>query len=321
MKTKIILSWILSIALLAFIASTINIGNTVALLSKISPLFLLVSALVYSFSFALRALRWKYLVKPIANISVKESFFILSVSFLANNLLPARLGEFLRAYLLSKKKGIGKVKSFSTVAVDRVVDGVTLVFVFLAIMVFSRSVPAVLQKLMVLPVVVFAFGMGFFVNPNFFRRIFSPLFKKIPWLYARVHVILDDLVIGGKAFSQSFGALFMVWASSLLVWGIESANFLIIATGLGIDLSFAQIVLLLVVVAIGSMIPSAPAYIGTFEALFVFCFLAFGMSAESGTAMAITVHAMQFLVVLVLGSLSLNFLGISWGELLKAKQK
>jgi uncharacterized protein (TIRG00374 family) len=318
---KIVLSWIVSIVLLVIVASKIDFSSAIIELKKISLSFLVVSVLVYSFSFLLRALRWKYLIKPLAEISFVDSFSIVCVSFLANNVLPARLGEFLRAFLLSKKKGIGKIKSFSTVVVDRVIDGITLIFVFFAIMVFSSSVPESLQKIMVLPVIVFAFGMGFFVQPSFFRKALSPLFKKIPFVYNKVHSRLDDIVIGGKAFSQGFGLMAKIWASSFLIWGIEATNFFVISTGLGIHLSFAQIVLLLVIVAVGSMIPSAPAYIGTFEALFVFSFLAFGLSAESGIAMAITIHAIEFFCILILGLMSLNVLGMSFKELTSAKTK
>lgn len=317
---KIVLSWIVSVALLLLVARSIDWNAALQQLSRMSVLLVLFSSVVYGFSFVFRSLRWKYLVKPIANVSARESFFIVCISFLANNALPARLGEFLRAYLLSKKKGIGKLKSLSTVIVDRIVDGITLVFVFFLVMVFSGSVPESVQKIMIVPTVVFAFGMGFFVNPNFFRKILSPLLKKIPWLYERAHFFIEDLVVGGKAFSQSIGANVMIWASSMIIWGLESANLLIVANGLGIGLSFVEIVILLVVVAFGSMIPSAPAYIGTFEALFVASFLAFGLSAESGIAMAITAHAIEFFVVLLLGLISLNFLGISWKELLKAKK-
>ncbi len=321
MDKKILLSWIISVVLVAIVFSTIDFGKTLEKISEISFFAVLVSAIVYSFSFVLRALRWKYLVKPIAAISVKDSFAIVCVSFLANNLLPARLGEFLRAYLLSKKKGIGKVKSLSTVIVDRIVDGITLVFVFLVIMVFSGDVPLIAQKLIVIPALVFAFCMGFFVKPDFFRRMLSPFFRRIPFVYNRIKVFLDDLVIGGRAFSQSAGSGVMIWASSFIIWGLESTNLLVIARAFGIEISVVKIVLLLVVVALGLMIPSAPAYIGTFEALFVLYFLAFGLTAESATAMAITVHAIEFIVILVLGLFSLNLLGISWKELLKAKAK
>lgn len=108
MGKKIILSWFLSAVLLLVVAGMVDWGSALSQISKISIPFLFASAVVYSISFVFRAVRWKYIVSPFARISVGESFSIICVSFLANNVLPARLGELLRAYLLSKKRGLGK---------------------------------------------------------------------------------------------------------------------------------------------------------------------------------------------------------------------
>lgn len=203
---------------------------------------------------------------------------------------------------------------------DRLVDGVTLVFVFFLLLVFSESVPAEIQKIMIIPVAVFAFGMGFFANPGFFRKIFSPLARKVPWVYSRARVFFEEISAGTKAFSQSPKSTIVIWASSLIIWAIEAANFFIISRALGLEIGIIGIFLLVVIVALGSMIPSAPAYIGTFEALFVFGFLSMGLSAENGVAMAISLHAITFAVILVLGIFSLNFLGVSWKELAAGKK-
>ena len=84
MDRKILLSWVVSVALLLVVANAIDWGVAVRQLSMVSFFVVVGSSLVYSFSFFFRALRWKYLVKPVAEISVMDSFFIVNVSFLAN---------------------------------------------------------------------------------------------------------------------------------------------------------------------------------------------------------------------------------------------
>ena len=112
MQKKTILSWVLSLILVIIIVSLIDSKEVIKGITKIGLTnFVLLSAF-YSIGYVFRALRWKAILKPIARISLKESFFITNTGFLVNAVLPARAGEIARAYILAKKKNLGKIKSF-----------------------------------------------------------------------------------------------------------------------------------------------------------------------------------------------------------------
>jgi len=131
MNKKMILSWLFSLIIIAIIISIIDIEKVFEGIIKIGLVNFLLLCSFYSIEYIFRALRWKAILSPLTSISIKNSFFITNIGFFVNAIFPARAGEFVRAYLLSKKQGLGKIKSFSTVILDRIVDGLTLFFLFI----------------------------------------------------------------------------------------------------------------------------------------------------------------------------------------------
>ena len=87
-------------------------------------------ALVLTFiSYYLRAVRWKFLLLPIQRTRMSNLFPATLIGYMANNLLPARLGEFVRAYTLGRKEGIGSSAVFASLVLDRLCDGFTVLAV------------------------------------------------------------------------------------------------------------------------------------------------------------------------------------------------
>ena len=87
-----------------------------------------------------RTYRWKYIISPIKKISTQSLFSGVAIGYMANNLLPARLGEFVRAYIMGKKEGISKSSTLATIVLERIFDGLALLF-FLAFISLLFSLP------------------------------------------------------------------------------------------------------------------------------------------------------------------------------------
>lgn len=99
-------------------------------------------ALLLTFvSYFLRAVRWKFLLLPIKRTRLANLFPSTLIGYMANNLLPARLGEFVRAYSLGQKEQIGTSAVFASLVVDRLCDGFTVLLVLL-ITFFTIRLPA-----------------------------------------------------------------------------------------------------------------------------------------------------------------------------------
>ena len=86
---------------------------------------------VYFLGVWVRAWRWHYLLRPLKKISTNTMFPVVTIGYFGNNILPARAGEVLRAFVLRKREGVPVSASLATIIVERIFDGVVmLAFVF-----------------------------------------------------------------------------------------------------------------------------------------------------------------------------------------------
>src|SRR4051812_35245938 len=80
---------------------------------------------VYCFGFAFRTLRWKGLLKPVCSVKAPQLLAPLIIGFFANNILPFRMGEFVRAHVAGQKFGISRTSSLATIVVERIFDTIS----------------------------------------------------------------------------------------------------------------------------------------------------------------------------------------------------
>ena len=113
-------------------------GQTWLMVKHADYLYLLISLPLLLVAFVLRALRWRYLLLPTARIGFGSLFGSMMIGFMALNILPLRLGEFIRAWMLGRQEGISKSQVFATIVVERVFDGITILS-FLLVVLFTLT--------------------------------------------------------------------------------------------------------------------------------------------------------------------------------------
>jgi len=315
MDKKMILSWIFSLILVAVIVSIIDIKQVIKGITKIGLINFLLLCSLYSIEYLFRALRWKAILSPLTNISLKNSFFITNLGFFVNAVLPARAGEFARAYLLSKKQNLGKIKSFSTIILDRIVDGLTLFFFFI-VAVFFIEIPKEFSLIILIPAALFFLAFLFFIKPDKFKAIGRIITRFLPLLKGKMKYVFEEMKEAGNIF-QAKKNPFPIILYSLSIWIIEALLFYFTASLIGIELTIFHVFLLIVVTGFMVMLPSAPSYIGTFEAGIVLFFLAFGLSENSAISLAVTVHLIQTVVIMLLGFISMKKMKLSFKNISK----
>lgn len=129
-----------SIALLALLFRSVDPAELIRAFRGIQGIWL-VPAVVFTFlSYLMRAVRWKYLLSPLKQTSFPNLVSATLIGYMANNLLPARLGELVRAYVLGEQEGIGTGAVVATLVIDRLADGFT-VLLLLVTAVFTLRLP------------------------------------------------------------------------------------------------------------------------------------------------------------------------------------
>lgn len=271
--------------------------------------------------YCLRTVHWGSILHPARRVPFERLFPVLMIGFAANNLLPARVGEFVRAYLLGTKEGVSRSLALATIVVERVCDGLTLLaFMTLTLLLFPLPVdtPRLRAVELTAPAL---FGaativlIGLLLFPRPMLRLVRIVLRPLPRALAgRVEELLDSFLQGLDVL-LSPRALLTVAGFSLLVWTLEGAGvgFVLRAfpTGLSPAAWLAATVFLLVFVNLGVMIPAAPGYVGAYQFFATLALGAFGVAAAFAFGLAVVAHALQYSLVTGIGLVCLWRQGLS----------
>jgi glycosyltransferase 2 family protein len=305
---------LISAVSLIFVGRSVDIGATGRLIAAAALGPLAVALCLYLSSLALRFLIWETLLPPRADGSrVRASRLapVLMVGLLGNAVLPARLGEVIRAYLISRRETISFSGALGSVALERVVDTATL-----AVMAFVAAVTAgaaiwivrgtgfLAVAGIVLLVALATTGLRPFLNILARLRAIRVMERPITLVYARLEWFVHWS--GGAHRRRAMGIALCL---SSAAWLCNAAMFMMVGQAVGAPISPSGALLVMAVTVLATAIPSAPAYVGTFELAAVTVAVSLGMPADSALAMAVLSHAMGLLPTAIGGSASLAYLG------------
>jgi uncharacterized protein (TIRG00374 family) len=288
----------------------------------------LAPALVLSLlTYYLRALRWRYLLAPIKkNTSMAHLLSATLIGYMGNNLLPARLGELARAYALGKKENIPFSSVFATLAMDRLIDGLTVLLILL-IAFFTVPLPPEmdglrknLQFLGCLIAGAYCAAVVFFVllkkKKERMMCLTARLFKPLP---ARLSAGLQGLLekfTDGLSFSTRPMEIFALVSVSIVIWVVAILPIDMVLRSFGITLPITASMFIIVFLVFATLIPASPGYIGTYHAACVYGLMAFSIGREKAMGIALIIHALGFFPVIAAGlvclwrdNLSLRSLG------------
>ena len=133
-------------AFLAVLFLKIDLDGMRSALAEANYVYLLPAVLVYFASFYARAVRWRYVLGPFARVRANRLYPVIMVGYMANNVLPMRLGEVARSYYLSTREPVRASTALATVVIERVFDGLTLLF-FLAAAALFLPVPGLADRM------------------------------------------------------------------------------------------------------------------------------------------------------------------------------
>ena len=122
------LGFIVTVGLLLLFLWKVDFEQTGRELQNANYLYLIPAVLVYFIALGFRSLRWHYLLLHLKPIPANRLYSVVSIGYLANNILPVRLGELVRSHFVGEKEGISKASALATILVERALDGLTLLF-------------------------------------------------------------------------------------------------------------------------------------------------------------------------------------------------
>jgi glycosyltransferase 2 family protein len=259
-------------------------------------------------SYALRTGRWERILRPIQSLPFRTLLPVVFIGFMANNLLPARMGEVVRAYALGRKTGLSKSMGLATILLERLCDGITLlvalglVSILFPLPVWGRQTGLVAGAIFL----VGAAGAGLVLaREELALSLVERLLGPVPFgLGRRILPRLESFLVGLRVL-HSGRAIAEITLWSLVIWTIETSTYFFVLKSVHPTLSVGTPViaalLLMVTVNLGILVPSAPGYVGAFQAFGVLALSAFGVPTSVALAITIVAHAEQWLIVTGIG--------------------
>ena len=273
-------------------------STVLVVMGRVNPLALLVPTVWYSLFFVLRAYRWQRFVDPLEPLPIRPFLSAALIGFMANNVLPLRLGEIIRGYALSRLTPVRLSTALATAVLERVWD--LFVITFLLVWVIPRfPLPGGLVWANTL---MLALGVGCLVAGWWGVRHAGSL--PLAWLPERVADLVRHCVDGLRAL-QNLSLIVHIVALSLAMWLSVAGYYWLLLRACGMDLPLEAGLVMMLVVAVGVMLPAAPGFIGTFQYAVILALSLFSVPREEALSFSIIAHLAQLLPVILAGFIAL----------------
>ena len=323
---------LISVVFLYFALRGLKLGDFWEAVKTANYWWILPGIAVYFVGVWVRAWRWHYLLGPIKKIPTRTMFPVTCIGYMGNNIYPARAGEVLRAVILKRREGVPISASLATIIVERIFDGVVmLAFVFvnlpeLAKLTGSSGFVGNIQEVAIIGTGVFIGALVIFLLAAMFPKVTAWIGQ---WFIDRIlperirektsgimHKFLD-----GLASLRSPVNVLMVFFTSVLIWLFETGKYWFVMHAFNFNVSFFALMLMNGIVNLATTIPSAPGYIGTFDAPGIAVLTAYGVEQSIAAGYTLVLHVALWLPITLLGAYFMTREGIKWSDSLRAETK
>lgn len=273
--------------------------------------YILLAVVCTFVSYFLRAVRWHYLLIPEKRIPLASLYPATIIGYMANNILPARFGEFVRAYILAQREGLQTPAVFASLVIDRLFDGFTVMLILLFTL-FTLHLPqgmaeaeTVLRTGGIVTFVIYVAVVGFLVllKRQTMRTLTwtGVILKPFPQRLTDRFIPLLGSFISGIRMSSKGGHILAVLVSSSLVWicCIFPVDFVLRGFGIHLPITASMFILVLLVFAV--MVPASPGFIGTYHYACYKGLSAFGIAESTSVSIALVLHGTAFFPVILAG--------------------
>jgi len=310
-KVYFLIGLTISIVLVWFLFRNIDMRQLWVALQQANYWWFIPTIIIITFTMYQRAYRWSFMLAPIKDVKFSNLLAATCVGFMANNVLPLRMGEFVRAYsLASQDKGLTKSASLATIFVERMVfDLVALLVIFGGVLTFSTSLKDHIDEKTI-------FGIYISIAIAFVGLILMILLAvrpiRVGELLARYLFLLPDytkefikeIVLRfsrGLEFLRDLKAVLSITVQTLFIWILMGVSNYFVFAAFDFDLPLDAAFVLLVVVSISILLPSSPGFVGVYHVGVVWSLNIYGVDRERALSCAIVLHVVQYLVITIMG--------------------
>ncbi|MCX5810150.1 MAG: lysylphosphatidylglycerol synthase transmembrane domain-containing protein [Proteobacteria bacterium] len=323
MKRKNIVTisgFIISIVMLYFSLKDINAGAILETLKKTDCRLVFIPLIFIAIAIMLSSFKWQRISG--GNVKFSDTFVSLMIGLFVNNVLPARIGEIARGYVLSKRTGISFTYAISTVFVDRIFDLAGLLLITLLFfpkhslpVKISQAIYILIGLLTVCIILIIALSRERFANAiaGQLSRIQKPFLAKFA---KRIIEIQGNL----KRIQSPLNIILFIIIAFLQWLSMSTALYFVMLT-LGVKISFIYVPFVCALLNMGLTIPSSPGYIGVYQFMLVYLLSIFDVPKYEGFAVSVLFHALWYIPYNLIGFSLLLKEHLKIGEIRKLEKQ
>lgn len=301
-----VLGLLISASALFWLAQQFNLAELTDALQQVDLFVLVPVPVLILMSFIMRAQRWRLLVDHQPQIRFWPSFSALMIGYLLNNILPARAGDVARALELGRSEKMSRTKAFATLVTERTVDLVTTLTLLAAVLLGYPALPEWIKKAGMLIALLSIAAMSLLVLAHTTGRRWIPRLVAMlsQWLPGAVRTKLDQMVMStlegiAGMFRSSHAVGFLLLTG--FIWALEVVMVHLVASSVGLPLALGNALLVLLVLAMGSMVPSSPGQLGTYEFVGLAALALVAIQGPMALAFIVMLHLLTLMGSTVIG--------------------
>ncbi len=324
MKRNLLIGILISALFIFLAVRGINFSELAQSFQSANYLYIIPVILLVILGLYLRSYRWGIIMASLVKYNQIPLFIITSIGFMAVSILPARLGEFARPYLIKQKNGIKMSSTMATIVVERIFDVLALMVLLFAV-VLKISLPPVFFKTGITTLTI-AFAVLLIliflaVKKEFSLNKIDQLLGTLPHQAQKPLQHLAHAFIEGLQILPDLKKTLLVSFLSIVIWLIIALSAYVLFFSFGFDLPLINALAISVIIALGVMLPAAPGFVGTFHYACMIGLTSFGISKSEALSYAIVLHFLQMMPVVAIGLIFLPFQKISLPSFIKKEEE
>lgn len=295
---------IVSVFFILLIAKKVDFSLVIESLLKVNPFTICLMVLIYLSSFFFRAIRWKLMLKNEFKSTFKQCFRAIIIGFAGNNFIPARGGELLRMEVFSRDTKLNRVTTLSSVLIEKILDGLVLVFFLLVVLFFNSEFlnENWLKNLTLLSSFLFISILLLLILFRIYGSSILLYLDSIKGKYVqKITSILTKIYSAISFINWSFNSI-KILILGFLIWAVECLVYLValIAFDVG-PFPIYESLLTLSIVNFGLLVPSSPGYVGVFQGMTILALMIFSIDQATALSISLLIHSCQFFPITILG--------------------
>ena len=316
----LVVSALVSLGFLWLAFRNVSLAELGASLHKVHAAWLGVAVLLSLVLMAFRAWRWQLELLPLERVPFGRLWVITAVAYMAINLLPVRLGEVVRPWLLSKRSNLSFSAIVGNIVVEKTFDSLVILFFILAGLTTVQNLPLWVRRGAIFPaagaaLLVALVLLVYWRGEEFVDR---RLLHRLPERFrAGVKRVVGSIVSGMRIIPNR-GLLLVVFAVSLALWSIPVLSSWVMIRAFGFDVPPSAALVVFIFIGFGTALPNLPGLVGPYQYACQLALGMFGVAAADGLAYGLVLNAVQFLTIIVQGIVALPMAGVSFSDLRRA---